>query len=166
MEWRVLQSKKNPTPSAAALPPTHREMQPGVFLTAECLLLAVLKVSVPSGNGAVWGCLCVFCASTHFSKKFSYPFLLSPHFFCMRPLCTDPFRPCFSLSTYDGHYVPYLYPATHLFGKTRNQADSGVQYLLTPVIYSLSCSLPWHLSFWHSSQQGLMPSKCLSGSMT
>lgn len=113
----------------------------------------------------MWGCLGVCCASTAFFQQVFLalpPFssvwdlfaqtLSGPHFLYLAGPCT----------TYSGHYMPYLHPATHLIGKTRNQADSGVQYLLTRVIYSLFCSLPWHLSFSHSLQQGLMPCKFIS----
>lgn len=171
MKWWVLQSKKNLTSSAAALP--HTQKLNLVFFTLlnvccwQCWRSLFFQAMKQCGAAFVY-----FVPQPHFSNMFSHPFFLSPHFFCMRPLCTDTFSGAVflyladSCTTYNGHYVPYLHLATHLIGKTRNQADSGVQYLLIRVICSLSCSLPWHLSFSHSLQPGLMPSKGLLGPMT
>jgi len=39
------------------------------------------------------------------------------------------------------------------------QAVGGIRCPLTQMIYVPSCSLPWHLSFSHSLQQGLVPSR-------
>lgn len=114
--------------------------------------------------------LCIFCLDPIFPTGFPTPSSLpltsagdlfaqtlsGPVFLYLAGFCR----------AYNGHYVPYLHLVTHLIGKTGNQAASGVPYPLTWMIYSLSCSLPWHLSFLHSLQQGLMPSKCLSGPIT
>lgn len=123
MEWCVLRPKKNPTSSAAALP--HTQKCNLVFCFSHCwMFVAGSTEGVCSFRqwGNVGLPLCILCLNPFFSDKYSYPFLLSPHFFCMRPFCIDPFRPCFSLPCWfmylQGHYAPYLHPATHLIGKT------------------------------------------------
>lgn len=96
MEWCVLQPKKNHTSSAAALP--HTQKCNLVFLTLlNICCWQYWRSLCLQAMGQCGAAFLYFVPQAHFSNKFSYPFLLSPHFFCMRPLCTDSFRPCFSL---------------------------------------------------------------------
>lgn len=154
MEWCVLRPKKNPTSSAAALP--HTQKCNLVFCFSHCwMFVAGSTEGVCSFRqwGNVGLPLCILCLNPFFPTSFptpsSFPLtssawgrfaqtLSGPVFLYLAGSCT-----CRAIMCHTCIQLP-----TSL-GK---QADSGVQYLLTRVIYSLFCSLPWHLSFSHSLQ--------------
>lgn len=149
----------------------HAQTWTDVFHILECCGWQYWGSLFLQAGGQCGAAFVYFVPHPHFSKRLSYPFLLFPHYFCMRSLCTDSLRPYFSLPwgfihNIQCYSVPYLHLATHLTTKTSNQFSWW--HLVSPDSDDLfPILLTAHLSFSHSLQQGLVPSKCLLGlSMT